>query len=112
MCELSQIRAATTDAEGQSKMNLFQPVQRGSAAMLNRCAPQTAVPCGGAMADVLHDRLAPHIVREIEGFELQLVGRAVILRGTAPSFYTKQLVQHAVMTATDFEVVNQIRVES
>ena len=47
----------------------------------------------------------------LSGLRLELHGGGVILRGTARSFYAKQLAQHAVMTGTTLPIVrNEIEV--
>jgi hypothetical protein len=47
----------------------------------------------------------------LSGLRLELHGGGVVLRGTARSFYAKQLAQHAVMNGTDLPVVrNEIEV--
>ncbi len=60
-------------------------------------------------------RLAADTARKLRGrlsgLRLELHGGGVILRGTAQSFYAKQLAQHAVMTGTDLPIVrNEIEV--
>jgi hypothetical protein len=64
----------------------------------------------GNSAECVSRILEPHIVRGIAGFQLRIVGQTVVLNGTAPSFYSKQLVQHAVMVATELQIVNRINV--
>lgn len=47
----------------------------------------------------------------LSGLRLELDGGGVVLRGTARSFYAKQLAQHAVMTGTALPIVsNEIEV--
>ena len=47
----------------------------------------------------------------LSGLRLELHGGGVVLRGTARSFYAKQLAQHAVLTGTDLPIVrNEIEV--
>lgn len=61
------------------------------------------------------DRLAAVTGRKLRGrlsgLRIELQGGGVVLRGTASSFYAKQLALHAVMTGTRLPVVrNEIRV--
>ena len=45
----------------------------------------------------------------LHNFQLTLRGECLVLEGSAPSYYAKQLAQHAVMRAADSEVVlNQL----
>ena len=47
----------------------------------------------------------------LSGLRLELHTGGVVLRGTARSFYAKQLAQHAVMSGTDLPIVrNEIEV--
>jgi hypothetical protein len=47
----------------------------------------------------------------LSGLQLELHAGGVVLRGTAQSFYAKQLAQHAVMIGTDLPIVrNEIEV--
>ena len=41
----------------------------------------------------------------VSDLSIQLRDSGVVLRGTARSFYAKQLAQHAVMTGTDWPVI-------
>jgi hypothetical protein len=41
----------------------------------------------------------------VTGLRLEVRDGGVVLRGTAGSFYAKQLAQHAVMTGTDLPIV-------
>ena len=54
-------------------------------------------------------RLAAVTARKLRGrlwgLRLELHGSGVVLRGTARSFYAKQLAQHAVMTGTTLPIV-------
>ena len=61
------------------------------------------------------DRLAADTAEKLRGrlsgLRLELHGGGVVLRGTAQSFYAKQLAQHAVMSGTDLPIVrNEIEV--
>jgi hypothetical protein len=61
------------------------------------------------------DRLAAETGEMLRGrltdLRIELHGGGVILRGTARSFYAKQLAQHAVMTGTALPIVrNEIEV--
>jgi hypothetical protein len=65
------------------------------AAEIHRLAADTAVRLRGRLS----------------GLRLELRGGGVVLRGTAQSFYAKQLAQHAVMCGTDLPIVrNEIEV--
>jgi hypothetical protein len=47
----------------------------------------------------------------LSGLRIELRAGGVVLRGTARSFYAKQLAQHAVMNSTDLPIVrNEIEV--
>lgn len=47
----------------------------------------------------------------LSGLRLELHAGGVVMRGTARSFYAKQLAQHAVMTGTALPIVrNEIEV--
>jgi hypothetical protein len=47
----------------------------------------------------------------VTGLRIEVRGGGVVLRGTAQSFYAKQLAQHAVMSGTDLPIVrNEIEV--
>lgn len=51
------------------------------------------------------------VTRQVQGFGLELTEQGLILRGRAPSFYAKQLAQHAVMSATALPIrANEIEV--
>jgi hypothetical protein len=54
------------------------------------------------------DRLAAETAEKLRGrlsgLRLELHDGGVVLRGTARSFYAKQLAQHAVMNGTDLPV--------
>ena len=61
------------------------------------------------------DRLAVDTAEKLRGrvagLRIEPCGAGVVLRGTARSFYAKQLAQHAVMTGTDLPIVrNEIEV--
>jgi hypothetical protein len=61
------------------------------------------------------DRLAAETGEKLRGrltdLRIELRGGGVVLRGTAQSFYAKQLAQHAVMTGTELPIVrNEIEV--
>jgi hypothetical protein len=61
---------------------------------------QQAVEIGRLAADT-----AEKLRGQLSGLRLELHGGGVVLRGTARSFYAKQLAQHAVMTGTDLPIV-------
>ncbi len=61
------------------------------------------------------DRLAAQTGAGLRGrlisLRIELRGSGVVLRGTARSFYVKQLAQHAIMTGTALPIVgNEIEV--
>lgn len=61
------------------------------------------------------DRLAAETGRQLRGrlsdLQIELRDRGVVLRGTARTFYAKQLALHAVMRGTRLPVVrNEIEV--
>lgn len=61
------------------------------------------------------DQLEAQIVRRLNGRlrDLQVLvrGHGLVLRGRAPSYYVKQLVQHEVMLATPLPILaNEIEV--
>jgi hypothetical protein len=61
------------------------------------------------------DRLAVETRRMLRGrladLRLEQCDGGIVLRGTARSFYAKQLAQHAVMNGTDLPIVrNEIQV--
>jgi hypothetical protein len=87
-----------------------EAAQRVNRTTICRCQPQAVMACAGESAERLRRALAPHIIRRIAGFQMRLVGQTVVLDGTAPSFYSKQLVQQEVMSATDRQVLNRIDV--
>jgi hypothetical protein len=65
------------------------------------------------VADI--DRLAVETGMKLRGrlfgLRIELLGEGVVLRGTARSFYAKQLAQHAVMTGIHLPIVrNEIEV--
>ncbi len=69
---------------------------------------------GEKTADAV-DRLASETREKLRGrvsdLRLELHGEGIILRGTARSFYAKQLALHAVMTGIHLPVVrNEIEV--
>jgi osmotically-inducible protein OsmY len=44
-------------------------------------------------------------VRRLRNFEVEMLEGGVVLHGQAPSYYAKQLAQHAVMRATDVRIL-------
>jgi hypothetical protein len=61
------------------------------------------------------ERLASETERKLRGrlsgLRLELRGGGIVIRGTARSFYAKQLAQHAVMKGIDLPIVrNEIEV--
>ena len=59
------------------------------------------------LEEIVRDRVGGHL-RE---FRLTVVEGGLVLRGRAPTYYSKQLAQHAVMQETDVPIVtNEIEV--
>ncbi len=61
------------------------------------------------------DRLEEHVHRRLNGrvrdFYLLVQGNGLILQGHAPTYYAKQLAQHAIMEATRMPILaNDIEV--
>lgn len=61
------------------------------------------------------DQLQAQIARRLNGrlrnLQLLVRGHGLVLRGRAPSYYVKQLVQHEVMAATSLPILaNEIEV--
>jgi hypothetical protein len=64
-----------------------------------------------AEIDQLAADTAERLRGRLSGLRLELLGGGLVLRGTARSFYAKQLAQHAVMAGTDLPIVrNEIEV--
>jgi hypothetical protein len=65
----------------------------------------------GAEIDRLATRTGAMLRGRVTGLRIEVRGGGVVLRGTASSFYAKQLAQHAVMSGTDLPIVrNEIEV--
>ena len=76
--------------------------------MMERDRRRTAV---AAAIDRLAAETAEKLRGRLSGLRLELHGGGIVLRGTARSFYAKQLALHAVMTGTDLPIVrNEIEV--
>jgi hypothetical protein len=70
---------------------------------------------GGPPAAEEIDRIAACVRHQMSGrlreFRLEVSGAGFVLRGRAPTYYVKQLAQHAVMSATDVPILrNEIEV--
>jgi hypothetical protein len=64
-----------------------------------------------AEIDRLATRAGAMLRGRVKGLRIEVRGGGVVLRGTASSFYGKQLAQHAVMTGTSLPIVrNEIEV--
>lgn len=64
-----------------------------------------------AEIDRLATDTAERLRGRLSGLRLELSSEGIVLRGTARSFYAKQLAQHAVMSGTDLPIVrNEIEV--
>ena len=64
-----------------------------------------------AEIDCLAADTAEKLRGRLSGLRVELHGGGLVLRGTARSFYAKQLAQHAVMSGTDLPIVrNEIEV--
>jgi hypothetical protein len=62
-------------------------------------------------ATVLEARIQCRLGRRIRELQLVVVGRGLILRGRADTYYAKQLAQHAVMEVTELRILaNEIEV--
>ena len=55
------------------------------------------------------DQLERHIQRDlslrVHNFRMQACGEGLVLEGRTKTYYGKQMVQHAVMDATDFPIL-------
>jgi hypothetical protein len=61
--------------------------------------------CGGdGTLDQLSMRIRRQLVGRIRDFRLLHDGDGLVLRGFAPTFYAKQIAQHAVMEATSLPI--------
>jgi hypothetical protein len=59
----------------------------------------------------LETRIQCRLGGQIREFRLVVVDKGLILRGQAPTYYAKQLAQHAVMEATGLPILaNEIEV--
>lgn len=59
----------------------------------------------------LEVQIARRLNGRLRGLQLVVQGRGLILRGQAPNYYVKQLVQHEVMVATSLPILaNEIEV--
>lgn len=68
-------------------------------------------PAGADVVARLAAQAAEKLRGRLSGLRLELHGGGIIIRGTARSFYAKQLALHAVMTGTHLPVVrNEIEV--
>ena len=64
-----------------------------------------------AAVDRLESEAGEKLRGRLSGLRIELYGGGVVIRGTARSFYAKQLALHAVMTGTHLPVVrNEIEV--
>jgi hypothetical protein len=73
-------------------------------------APQLDAPSNDTVAD-LETNIRCRLGRQVPGFHLVVAGGGLILRGRAPSYHAKQLVQHAVMKSTRLPILaNEIEV--
>ena len=62
-------------------------------------------------ATELETHIQCRLGRQIREFRLVVVDKGLILRGHAPTYYAKQLAQHAVMEATGLPILaNEIEV--
>lgn len=69
-----------------------------------------AVVIGEPPIDQLEAHLHCHLGGRIRDLRLVAERGSVILRGHAPTYYAKQLAQHALMEATGLPVINEIEV--
>jgi hypothetical protein len=69
-------------------------------------APMTA-----DMVEELRTQVWQRSSGRVRDFRLLVRGRGLVLQGHAPSYYAKQLVQHAIMEATSLPILaNEIEV--
>lgn len=66
---------------------------------------------GGSDTVWLEEGVRSRLGRRISDFRIVIQDQGIVLRGRAPSYYAKQLAQHAVMRATDLVILaNEITV--
>lgn len=59
----------------------------------------------------LEEHIRCRLNGQVRDFQLVLAGAGLLLRGEAPTYYAKQLAQHAVMEATGLHILaNEIEV--
>jgi hypothetical protein len=59
----------------------------------------------------LEEHVQARVGRRVCDFRVVVQGRGIVLRGRAPSYYTKQLAQHEVMRVSDLLILaNEITV--
>ena len=64
---------------------------------------------GGIME--LETHVQSRLGRRIREFRLQVDARGLVLRGQSPTYYVKQLAQHAIMEASEMPIfANEIEV--
>ncbi len=69
------------------------------------------LPPGAAELEQLEARVLARLSGRVRNFRLVACGCGLILTGQVPTYYAKQLAQHAVMAATALPIVaNEIRV--
>jgi hypothetical protein len=60
----------------------------------------------------LESRIQDQVGGHLHGFQVVIRDGGLVLRGRTSTYYTKQLVQHAVMEATSLPIVaNEIEVD-
>jgi hypothetical protein len=69
---------------------------------MNGVSPEPSV--AGAVAE-LKARVRRRLGERVHGFRLVVAGNGLILRGSARSYYVKQLAQQAVRGATELPIV-------
>jgi hypothetical protein len=79
--------------------------------MTAECLQTTADPDGAVAAAELEAPVSWRLDRRVRDFRLEVGDKGLILRGRAPTYYAKQLAQHAVMQTTRLSILaNEIEV--
>jgi hypothetical protein len=79
--------------------------------MIAECSETTANPDGTVEAAELQARVYWRLDRRVRDFRLEVGDKGLVLHGRAPTYYAKQLAQHAVMQTTRLPIMaNEIEV--
>lgn len=65
---------------------------------------QHEVPCSEDL-ERIQEEICRNFSRRVHNFRIRAVAEGLILEGRTKTYYGKQLVQHAVMDATDFPIL-------